>query len=144
MEKRYSSTLSLTSALDGGGWSTPCPGRFTPGKDQVPIVRGGRMGPRTGLDGFGKSRPPPNGIRSTDRPAGSKSLHRLSYSGPPLPTTPSSSQPPHLRAEPEPVCKINGHRSLSDTVTTFLMGFFTVRPTRFKPFGSSLAASLGF
>jgi hypothetical protein len=25
-EKRYSSTLSLTSALDRGEWSTPCPG----------------------------------------------------------------------------------------------------------------------
>ena len=37
-EWRYSSTLSLTSALDGGGWSTPRPGRFTPGKDPVPII----------------------------------------------------------------------------------------------------------
>jgi len=27
----YSSTLSLTSALDGGGWSTSRPGRFIPG-----------------------------------------------------------------------------------------------------------------
>jgi hypothetical protein len=32
-------TLSLTSALDGGGWSTPRPGRFTPGKDPVSFVR---------------------------------------------------------------------------------------------------------
>jgi hypothetical protein len=39
-EWRYSSTLSLTSALDGGGWSTPCPSRFTPAKDPVPFVRG--------------------------------------------------------------------------------------------------------
>ena len=31
-------TLSLTSALDEGGWSTPRSGRFTPGKDPVPIV----------------------------------------------------------------------------------------------------------
>jgi hypothetical protein len=31
-------TLSLTSELDGGGWSNPRPGRFTPGKDPVPIV----------------------------------------------------------------------------------------------------------
>jgi hypothetical protein len=31
-EYRYSSTLSLTSALDGSGWSTPRPGRFTPRK----------------------------------------------------------------------------------------------------------------
>ena len=31
-ENRYSSTLSLTSALDGVGWSTPRPDHFTPGK----------------------------------------------------------------------------------------------------------------
>ena len=37
-EQMYSSTLPSTSALDGGGWSTPLPGRFTPGKDPVPIV----------------------------------------------------------------------------------------------------------
>ena len=37
-EQMYSSTLPSTSALDGGGWSTPRPGRFTPGKDPVPIV----------------------------------------------------------------------------------------------------------
>ena len=30
--------LSLTLALDGNGWSTPCPGCFTLGKDPVPIV----------------------------------------------------------------------------------------------------------
>ena len=35
----YSSTLSLTSALDESGRSTPRPGRFTPGKDPVPIVQ---------------------------------------------------------------------------------------------------------
>ena len=38
-EQRYSSTLTLISALDGGGWSTPRPGRFTPGKDPVPTVQ---------------------------------------------------------------------------------------------------------
>jgi hypothetical protein len=37
-EQMCSSTLSLTSALDGGGWSTPRPGRLTPRKNQVPIV----------------------------------------------------------------------------------------------------------
>jgi rRNA maturation protein Nop10 len=31
--QRYNYTLSLTSALDGGGWSTPRPGRLTPGKE---------------------------------------------------------------------------------------------------------------
>jgi hypothetical protein len=28
-----------TSALEGGGWSAPRPGRLTPGKDSVPIVQ---------------------------------------------------------------------------------------------------------
>ena len=42
---------------------------------------GGWVGPRAGLDGCGKSRPPP-GIRSPDRPARRESLYRLSYSGP--------------------------------------------------------------
>jgi len=36
---RYSSTLSLTLTLGGGGWSTPCPGQFTPEKNPVPIVQ---------------------------------------------------------------------------------------------------------
>ena len=35
----YSSTLPSSSALDGGGWSAPRPGRFTAGKDPVPIVQ---------------------------------------------------------------------------------------------------------
>ena len=34
----YSFTLPSISALDGGGWSTPRPGRFTPGKDPVLIA----------------------------------------------------------------------------------------------------------
>ena len=50
-EQRYSCTLPLTSALDGGGWSTPHPSCFTPAKDLVPIVQ------EAGLDGCGKSRP---------------------------------------------------------------------------------------
>ena len=37
-EQMSSSTLPSTSALDGGGWSTPRTGRFTPGKDPVPIL----------------------------------------------------------------------------------------------------------
>ena len=31
--EKYNSTLSLASALDVGGWLTPRPGRFTPGKE---------------------------------------------------------------------------------------------------------------
>ena len=37
-EWRYSSILSLTSALEGVGCLTPRPGRITLGKDPVPIV----------------------------------------------------------------------------------------------------------
>jgi rRNA maturation protein Nop10 len=49
-EQRYSSTLSLTSALDGGGWSTPRPGRFTPGKEsRYPLYR--RLGWPQGRSG---------------------------------------------------------------------------------------------
>jgi hypothetical protein len=32
-EYMYSSTLSLTSVVDWGGWSVPCPNCFTPGKE---------------------------------------------------------------------------------------------------------------
>jgi len=35
----YSFTLPSTLALDGDGWSTPRPGRFTPGKDPDPLYR---------------------------------------------------------------------------------------------------------
>jgi hypothetical protein len=38
------------------GWSAPCPGRFTPGKDPVPTVQGGWVGPRVDLDVCEKSR----------------------------------------------------------------------------------------
>jgi hypothetical protein len=43
---RFRSTLSLTLALDGSGWSNPRPGRFTPGKDAVPILYGRLGGPQ--------------------------------------------------------------------------------------------------
>jgi hypothetical protein len=72
--EKYSSTLSLTSALDGVGWVvsvTPRP-LFTPGKDPVPIVQEVRWAPGpvwTGAENFA-----PNGIRSPDRPALSNSL----------------------------------------------------------------------
>ena len=46
-EQRYSSTLSLTSALDGGGCSTTRPGRFNPGKDLVPFVQEAGWAPHT-------------------------------------------------------------------------------------------------
>jgi len=66
--KRYTSTFSLTSALDGDGWLTPRPGRFIHGKETVDCTEGwvGALGP--GLDGCRKSR-----------------LYRDSIPGPPRP-----------------------------------------------------------
>jgi len=49
----YSSILSLTSALDGGGWPTTRPGSFTPGAHGI----GGWVVPTAGLDRCGKSHP---------------------------------------------------------------------------------------
>ena len=63
-----SSTLPSTSALEGGGWSAPRAGRFTPGKDPVPIVIGGWVGPSVGLDSCRNSRPPPGFDSRTIRP----------------------------------------------------------------------------
>jgi hypothetical protein len=50
-ERMYSSTHSLTSALDGGEWSASRPGRFTP-RETAPGTHwiGGWVGPRTVLD----------------------------------------------------------------------------------------------
>ena len=74
-ELRYSSTLSLTSALELGGWLTPHPGRFTPGKDPLPIVQ--EAGWASGLAGrVGKISPSP-GFDLSDRPVRSKSQYRL-------------------------------------------------------------------
>ena len=44
----YSSTVSLTSELNGGGWSTPRPGRFNPVERPGTHCIGGWVGPRTG------------------------------------------------------------------------------------------------
>jgi hypothetical protein len=81
-EKRSISTLSLTSALDDCGWSTPRTGRFTPGKEPVPIVQEAGWAP--GPVWTGKENLASAGIRSPDRPARSESLYRLSYPGPPV------------------------------------------------------------
>ena len=70
--KRYCSTLSLTSALDGGGWSTPCPGRFTPGKEsRHPLYR--RVGEAQGRSGrVRKISPPPGSDSRTVQPAANR------------------------------------------------------------------------
>ena len=76
----YSPTVSLTSAVDGGWWSTPRAGRFTSGKDPVPIALEAGWAP--GLVWIGAESLVPTGIRSPDLPARSESLYRLSCRGP--------------------------------------------------------------
>jgi hypothetical protein len=74
-EHRYSSTLSLTSALDGVSRHRHAPSVLPP----VPIVQeaGWVPGPVwTGAENLA-----PTGIRSPDRPSRSESLYRLSYRG---------------------------------------------------------------
>jgi hypothetical protein len=58
-EWRYSSTHSLTSALDGGEWSASRPGCFTP-SERAPCTHwiGGCVGPRIGMDALSKRKIP--------------------------------------------------------------------------------------
>jgi len=83
---RCSYTLSLTSALKGGGWSTPRPGRLIPGKDPVPIVR--KSGWSQGPGWMGAENLTPTGFRFPYHPACNESLYRLSYPGSPPPPPP--------------------------------------------------------
>ena len=53
--------LSLTAALDGGGWSTPRSGRFTPRKDtRYPLYRS--LGGPQGRSGWVRKTSPPSGF----------------------------------------------------------------------------------
>jgi len=52
------STLSRTSARDGGGGSAPSPGRLYPRERPGTHFIGGWVGPRAGLDGRKTSSPP--------------------------------------------------------------------------------------
>jgi hypothetical protein len=67
-EWRYSSTLSLTSALDGGEWSASRPGRFTP-RERAPGTHliGGWAGPRAVLDAMVKRKIPCPSRKSNPR-----------------------------------------------------------------------------
>ena len=48
----------MTVVLEGGEWSAARPGRFTPGKDPVPILQDAGWAPSAGLDGRKISSPP--------------------------------------------------------------------------------------
>ena len=69
-DQMYSSTLPSTSALDGGGWSAPRPCRLSLCPQERPGTHstGGWVGPRTGLDGCGKSLPHRDSIRGPSSP----------------------------------------------------------------------------
>jgi hypothetical protein len=54
---RYSSTLSLVSALEGGGMASSTPRPLYPREGLGTHCTGGLVGPRAHLDGCGKSRP---------------------------------------------------------------------------------------
>jgi hypothetical protein len=80
-EWRYSSTHSLTSALDGGEWSASRPSRFTP-REGVPATRwiGGWLGSRASLDMVSKRKiPSPRRESNSDHPTCSQSLYRQSH-----------------------------------------------------------------
>ena len=79
-QERYRFTLSLISTLDGCGWSTPRPGRFTQGKRPDSHCTGGCWAPGQFLTGCIKLAP--IGMQSADRPARNEPLYRLRYAGP--------------------------------------------------------------
>ena len=80
--EEVSSTLSLTSALDGGGWDTHAPNALPSEKTRYPLYRM-LDGPQD-RSGWVQKISPPTGIRSPDRPARRELLYRLHYPGPRL------------------------------------------------------------
>jgi len=77
-KERYSSTISLTSAIDEYGWSTPRPSCFTRwDRDPVPIVLEAGWALRPVL--MGAENLASTGNRSPDRQARSESLYGLKY-----------------------------------------------------------------
>ena len=76
----YIPTLSLTSALDGSGRSTPRPGRFNTGNGPINLVEEARWAPGpVWTVGENHAR---TGIHSSDRQACSESPYGLHYRGP--------------------------------------------------------------
>jgi hypothetical protein len=74
VDKIYNSSLSLTSALDGVGWSTPPPGRLTPGMTRCPLYRRLRV-PQARSGQVRKTSPPPGFDPRTVQPV----LSRYTY-----------------------------------------------------------------
>ena len=78
--QRYSSTLSLTSTLDGGGWLKPRPVALPTGKRPGTLLQEAGWAP--GPVWTGAESLVPAGIRSPDRAARSQSLYQLRHPGP--------------------------------------------------------------
>jgi hypothetical protein len=64
----YSSTISLTSALDGVGGQRHAPAALSPGKRPSTHCIGEEVGSRAGLDRCGKSRPHRDSIPGPSSP----------------------------------------------------------------------------
>jgi hypothetical protein len=77
VEHRYSYTPSLTSVLDTGGWSMPCPHHFTPGKETW-YLSYRRFNRLQSQSGWVHKISPPLGLNLQTVSACSESLHRLS------------------------------------------------------------------
>jgi len=78
-EYNYTSTVSLTSALDGSGLSMPRRGHITFTKEAVPILKETGRAPRPVWPDAQKLAP--TGIRFPDRPCCIESLYGLRYLG---------------------------------------------------------------
>jgi hypothetical protein len=76
----YSSTLSLTPALDGVDGEPHAPAALLPGKRIGIHSTGGWLGPGAGLDGLGK--PCAHRYSIPERPSHSESVKRLGHPGP--------------------------------------------------------------
>ena len=70
--RMYSSTLPSTSALDGGWVVNVTPRPPYPQERPGTHCTAGWVGPRAGLDGWGKSRPPPGFDPRTIQPVASR------------------------------------------------------------------------
>ena len=106
----YSSTFSLTSALDEGWMGNTTPRPLSSGKKTQCILYMRLCWPQDRTRRVRKISPPP----LPDRPVGSKSLYRISYPSPPTSKTgkfdsvPRSSEPKQV---PGPACLVSAKHS---------------------------------
>jgi hypothetical protein len=127
-EYRYSFTLSLTTALDGVGWSTPRPGRFLPpGKTRDPSYR--RLGGPHCRSGRVRKISHPTGVRSPDRrtPTHCNLISRSMTVLPPV-LSPSSILPPPSHSLYSPIPQANAYSGLKKVSISLFNFFKALRP----------------